>query len=420
MGYVINGTEADDTFWLAGDSAGGNTINGLGGSDRIDARFLDDIVNAGDGDDSVQINAAIARADGGAGFDLLNVWIMDILPVIMTSNRLTYNGHTAAFTGFEALDITTGYGNDQLTGSASDDRFYAGDGDDTIKGEGGADYIMAAEGNDTVYGGAGEDQIFGGAGADILRGDTDNDTIHGDAGDDQLYGGADNDTLYGDDGADTLLGQAGEDRLEGGAGNDTLNGGTENDTLFGQADDDILNGGDGNDRLNGGLGADKLYGDNGNDELRGLEGNDRLEGGAGVDELYGGAGDDILLGGAGQDTLYGDDSSFSPTGRDVFLYTALSDSTTAAPDVIVDFTSGLDVVNLAILDANTLVAGNQAFTFIGEAAFTAAGQARMVYASGWHLEVNVDADLAADMSIEFLSRVAGTGPDPIQVTDLIL
>lgn len=136
--------------------------------------------------------------------------------------------------------------------------------------------------------------------------------------------------------------------------------------------------------------------------------NNILIGNNGVNTLSGGAGDDILFGGLGADTLVGG------AGTDTFLYTALNQSPFNATnrDSIANFASGLDKIDLSALDANTNVAGDQAFIFIGNAAFTAAGQVR--YAGGM-LQANVGGTNGntADFSITL------TGAPTFVATDMI-
>ena len=99
-------------------------------------------------------------------------------------------------------------------------------------------------------------------------------------------------------------------------------------------------------------------------------------------------------------------------GQDVFQFNALTDlgTTSANWDVIADFASG-SLIDLSALDANTATAGtNEAFTFIGTAAFSstnATGQLRYV-ASGGGVVVygSTDADSAAEFAIQLLG-VAG-------------
>jgi hypothetical protein len=69
-------------------------------------------------------------------------------------------------------------------------------------------------------------------------------------------------------------------------------------------------------------------------------------------------------------------------------------------DRIADFSG--DIIRLVEIDANLDVAGDQAFTFIGTGAFTAAGQIR-VFDDGFGnaiVEGNMNANLAADFQIE--------------------
>jgi serralysin len=81
-------------------------------------------------------------------------------------------------------------------------------------------------------------------------------------------------------------------------------------------------------------------------------------------------------------------------------------------DVINDFVGNGnlagDRIDLSTIDANHLLAGNQAFTFIGSAEFTAAGQLRY---SGGVVEASTDADTSAEFAIEFTEVLALVGAD---------
>jgi serralysin len=107
----------------------------------------------------------------------------------------------------------------------------------------------------------------------------------------------------------------------------------------------------------------------------------KLNGNAGNDVLNGMGGDDILTGGAGADQF----RFFQNSGN----------------DRITDFVSGTDRIHLTEIDANTGVAGDQAFTFLGNAAFTGtAGQLR-TYTQGGDRYVagDVTGDGVADFTI---------------------
>lgn len=91
------------------------------------------------------------------------------------------------------------------------------------------------------------------------------------------------------------------DRLFGNEGSDTLNLLAGDDIGSGQEGNDTLNGGDGKDFLEGGSGDDQILGEAGSDRLLGEAGTDNLNGGSENDTLYGGIGNDVLVGGAGED-----------------------------------------------------------------------------------------------------------------------
>jgi YD repeat-containing protein len=127
-----------------------------------------------------------------------------------------------------------------------------------------------------------------------------------------------------------------------------------------------------------------------------------LFGGQANDGLAGGAGNDIIQGSLGADVLTG------RGGGDTFKYRTANDSTAASTDNITDFTSG-DVVHLVTIDANSTVAGDQAFTFIGASAFTGtAGQLRSVQQSGnsWLVQGDVDGNGSADLTVTLTSADA--------------
>jgi Ca2+-binding RTX toxin-like protein len=84
-------------------------------------------------------------------------------------------------------------------------------------------------------------------------------------------------------------------------------------------------------------------------------------------------------------------------GADTFIFQRLEDSGSlqATADLISDFSSSQgDRINLSGLDANPSTLADNAFTYIGTAAFTAAGQARRSIDNGiTYVELNTNADL---------------------------
>lgn len=156
----------------------------------------------------------------------------------------------------------------------------------------------------------------------------------------------------------------------------TGKGNSLNNSITGNNNINNLSGFDGNDTLRGGNGSDTLNGGNGDDRLFGDSGNDTLNGGNG---------DDIIIGGAGKDTMS------DGNGTDTFRYFATSESTAGVNrDVILNFDRGFDKIELRAIDANITLNGDQAFNFIGKAAFSGlAGEVRYVD-TGSNLVVQVD------------------------------
>ena len=127
-----------------------------------------------------------------------------------------------------------------------------------------------------------------------------------------------------------------------------------------------------------------------------------LDGGSGNDTLGGGAGADRLIGGGGKDTLTGG------ANNDVFDFNFTGDSAVGANrDRVADFSHAQgDKLDLSGIDANPAPAGDQAFTFIGKAAFTAVGQVRF-FSEGDHtvVEVNNNGTGVGEMQIELAGNI---------------
>ena len=133
-----------------------------------------------------------------------------------------------------------------------------------------------------------------------------------------------------------------------------------------------------------------LTGSSAANTLGGNKGNNVINGKGGADHIAGGAGNDILIGGYGRDVLD------AGVGADEFYYRSTFESTGRRGDQITNFEHGVDHINLAAIDSNPFVAGNQAFSFIGAAGFgglgaASAGQLRLVNTAG-HSVIQIDTD----------------------------
>ena len=439
---------------------GGNPsqIEGGAGTDQITGGSGFDILEGGDGNDIIVSRGG--SVGGGLGDDTISFTGSGALGMTgfgdEGADNITGSANADIIDGGEGNDVLTlGAGDDIAYGWLGDDQISGGDGADRISGEDGDDLLNGGDGNDILVGGMGADTLNGGAGDDIIAGGLNGDwqtntfgveTIDGGAGNDQLFGSFDSDTIIGGDGDDIIAGNMGGDNLWGGAGADTFlirwagdsTSPANNPSLGIDVIHDFQVGVDKLDLSNldihlwsptqidtihwwtsggstfvawdvgsGGTNAmtvelvgvtnfswgDLIFSDedltltgwNFPDNLRGLDGDDTISGGGGNDVITGGVGADTLTGGAGADS---------------FIYYHIGESTLTASDLITDLASG-DLINLSGVDANTGVAGDQAFSFVG--AFTGvAGQALRSYDSGLNvtsLSMDVNGDGVADMMI---------------------
>lgn len=255
--------------------------------------------------------------------------------------------------------------------------------DDDQDGDGSNDdSIDCSNDDDNQSGGSGDDDIYGHDG---------DDSLDGNQGDDYLSGGRGRDDLSGDDGYDVINGNGGADDLSGGGNDDALNGGGGDDTVRGGSGSDDISGGRGRDAMNGGSGRDDMSGGDDNDRINGGNGDDSLNGGSGSDHVRGGSGRDALEGAEGSDRFIFDDGDFSG-------------ATGSTADHILDFTHDEgDLIDLSLVDANTTLEGDQAFTFIGSAAFSnTAGELRFQAGDNFSfLYGDQNGDGAADFAIRF-------------------
>lgn len=262
----------------------------------------------------------------------------------------------------------------------------------------------------SIIGTSAADQITASFAADTISGADGNDLINGKDGNDLLNGNVGDDTVNGDDGNDSVLGGLGHDWVFGGAGNDTVQGQDGNDSLRGDAGNDVLFGQAGNDTLDSGDGNDTAGGSDGHDLLLGGDGNDSLAGGDGNDFLFGGTGAGTLDGGAGYDRFVFLDTSHSPVGSGHDVVTAFDGIGAAAGDRI----------DVSGMDANPGVAGDQAFSFIGTAAFgNVAGQLHAVATNGG-ADSLLQGDINGDGVADFEILVKGTAAAAWVASDFIL
>ncbi len=147
----LTGSVNDDV--LSGNAAR-NILDGNAGDDTLNGSGGDDTLIGGLGDDSIE---------GGSGNDTAFFIGAEAATVNLSLTGLQNTGY-----GVDTLktieNLTSGAGNDTLTGNTQANTLKAGLGNDQI--DGGA-------GNDLIYGNAGADTLTGGSGADAFVFDTD-------------------------------------------------------------------------------------------------------------------------------------------------------------------------------------------------------------------------------------------------------
>lgn len=374
---LTGGAGADTLYGLGGD----DSLSGLGGEDVLAGNDGNDTLSGGANDDYLMGGLGNDRIDGGTGNDWAG-----------------YEDATAAVKVDLALTTaqnTLGAGTDQLN---SIEYVYGSSYGDTLMGTSGFNYIFGGEGDDKLYGRGGDDFLAGGAGNDLIDGGAGDNTVSFDDGvaggvavyllghvafghgDDNLvsienvYGSAYNDEIYGDSAANYLFGGDGDDKLgaDGGGyaggdlpgpstGQDVLDGGAGNDMFVpGQATDVVAAGGEGVDLINYSFGGD-------GPQLQGVRVDLAEAGSQAVD-----AGHSLILSSVEQvyGTEYGDTLSASDStnllagfnGQDTYVFRSVAELGNGVDaDTIWDSMNQGDLIDLSAIDADTTLAGNQAF-----------------------------------------------------------
>jgi serralysin len=393
-------------------NADGNVLSGGAGDDDLDGAAGADALYGGYGNDIyyVDTNADAVRDYNGQGID--TVIASATFQLHQTLAEVEYL-RTNDAAGTAAIDLYGSNSSNTITGNAGNNR---------LEGRGGNDYLVTGAGADWMDGGLGFDTmvfhkamvadwqsgvldtdigldgwlnweaIQGSAGADRIRTNSWGFavTLSGGEGDDVLSTGVTGivaDTLRGEGGNDRLAGNAGGDIMDGGLGYDTLDYSASNAGVGIRLYDNTASGGHAAgdtianaEAIVGSAFDDVMTGNSQANTLSGSSGNDRMNGGSANDGLYGGGGNDTLTGGLGTDTMSGS------SGNDIFDFNALAESVwSSARDIITDFTVNpaagaafVDRLDVASIDAQAAAAGDQAFVFIGGAAFTAEGQCRAI------------------------------------------
>lgn len=364
---MVSGTPAGRSSELSG-LAGNDVLIGGAGTDYLTAHGLDlndawyDEVYGGNGDDVLSIGIG-DHADGGSGNDRL------VLDIGLSGTGLTLNFAallalgSASLAGASLISIED---IGRVSGSAYNDVLNAAT--DTY-----ATRLEGRDGDDTLVTGSGANTLDGGLGAD------------------HMTGGAGHDEYIVDNVGDVIVEYAG-------GGNDLVRSSLSH-TLGSEVEQLILTGSAAIDGTGNGL-DNNMFGNGVNNTLWGGAGTDSLSGEGGADILIGGAGRDFMSGGAGADEFVFANGDFAGLN-----YTT--------SDRIHDFSQAQgDRIRLDGVDA-IAGGGDDAFSFIGAAAFTgAAGQLRYAFVSGTTVVLgDTNGDGVEDLMITLTGTHTLTGSD---------
>jgi serralysin len=402
-----------------------DTLTGTSGANQLHGQDGNDVIKGGGGNDFL---------DGGNGNDILvsSIW--------------------------DASTLDGGAGDDTFKGSGASDVLIGGSGSDT------ADFshmgfVTITLGDPIPYWAGSEDPHAQFISIENLTGAAGQDNLIGGGGADIMYGGADNDAYYVDNAGDIVWEYAGEGtgdyviasasyaltagseieqlQVDSSVGTAAINltGNEFNNFIFGSSGDNVINGGGGADYMSGGKGNDTYFVDNVGDTLfengdihstpeNESEGFDTvltsvnfnvglyseievlqaigtatvaLTGSLDNNRIIGNDGINVIDGSYGKDTMTGGGAG------DAFLWKSVDEIGlfNFDPDIITDFNTAEDVLHFTNIDANETVAGNQDFTFIGTAAFTAPGQINWVTnGTDTFIQLNTNADLTVDGIIQ--------------------
>jgi len=404
---ALSGTGNDLANTLIGNS-GSNRLDGGAGDDRLDGGGNGDEMHGGLGNDTYILDDVSdwIIEESGAGIDTVLVrndgqgW----LPLAEQVENLILGANSSVGVG-NSLDnvlvgnadynlLDGGAGADLMRGGAGDDDYIVDNSADVVREvfDGGFDsvsasasYTLGANVERLILTGWANVNGVGNGLQNFIDGNSGDNFLDGRGGVDVMYGGAGNDTYV----IDSDYEYVDEDSSESGGANDTVLSnvdfflfmcdGLEHLTLTGSAELEGW-GNDSNNILTGNIAANLLVGE---------------------------PGDDILIGGGGQDTLWGG------PGSDVFRLLTLSDSVAGLRrDDVRDFLhSEGDLIDLAAIDANADLGGNQAFSFIGSAAFSSVDATGQLRFANEILYGSIDADSTAEFSIQLAGVSSLTAGD---------
>ncbi|MBO3275893.1 peroxidase family protein [Pseudomonas schmalbachii] len=319
-GVTITGVDAID-LWIGGLAEAKTPFGGMLGS-TFNFVFENQLEKLQDGDRfyylertaGLSMNAEL-ESNSFAKMIMANTNAIHLPGVVFTTPGWTLEVNQAlqhTGLGVAGRDDPDGVSRDNPNTAGPDDNFlqYTGGEHVVLGGTNNADILIAGDGDDTIWGDGGDDRIEGGNGNDQIRGGAGDDIITDTGGDDNIQGGDGNDVIHGGNGINLVMGGFGNDFIITGEDASEAIGGQGNDFILGSKANEQDMGNEGDDWIEKGT-SDGAPGDNfdplGNDPVIG---NDVYIGGGENDKFNGEGGDDIMVGSAGMGNRYIGSSGF--------------------------------------------------------------------------------------------------------------
>ncbi len=441
---LATATEVAGTQVIGG--AGDDILYGGSGSDILYGGMGNDIYYVTSTNDSVveAPNAGIDTVDASFSYTLRDNVENLVLTGTADSNGVG-NALNNVITGNSGNNVLNGMaGADMMVGGAGNDIYFvdnihdivteaANAGIDTVRST--ITYTLGDNVENLLLIGIANSNGIGNALNNVITGNSGNNVLNGMAGADIMAGGSGNDTYFVDNvgdvvteaanaGTDTVrstitytLGDNVENLMLIGIANSNGIGNALNNVITGNSGNNVLNGMAGADTMAGGSGNDTYFVDNAGDVVTeaanaGIDTvratitytlGDNFENlmliGAGAingtgnslaNQIIGNSGGNIITGGAGADTITGG------AGADTFVYLTSSDSTKLATDLITDFQTGIDKIDLSRLHTSSA----DTFSITSSGGFT-----------------YVSVDLGGNGSVDTL--IQATGNNVISTSDII-
>lgn len=224
---VLRGGSGNDFFW---GQDGDDIMYGNGGNDTFYAGTGSDMFIGGAGSDTVSYAGAAQAANGFFGFDGVVVDLADGHGGDVASPDLDNYSSIENIIGSNYNDAIWGDGNaNVIRGLAGDDWIEGRGGGDTLDGGAGVDTLNYTSSTARVVVDLQSNTASGGhATGDVISnfenliGSAHNDTLSGNGAANFIRGGAGNDRINGRGGDDVIEGDAGNDILTGGSGSDSF------------------------------------------------------------------------------------------------------------------------------------------------------------------------------------------------------